>query len=473
VEPSEERVPSIRPAAPVTVPAGSEPGRPARQFARTADAEGAADLPDVVRRLARYRWLIAVFVLVGLVAGLARGSDRMYTATARVVLDTPDPATRQQSVAIADTVKAIATSPTQVSAALDRARIRRDPTEVAQHHVAATGLGSSAIVRLSVSDQDPRAAARIANALALQVILARERVTRGTSEQQLSELDAQIAELGSKMADLDGVLAGLNTDIATATSASPVRDLRAQQEAASRQRDVLAQQRRVLESERVTVLAAFATRPKPSVISSAVAPTQPDSSGRLQYMVLGALLGLILGVATAALMEMIRPTIVGGEALAAELGVALLAETRGLEGSPTSDLSRAAGRIQLAADGAGLAEIELIAWPTDAPSRSFRDELRSTTAGFGLEIESSGVEAWAAAAARSARGREHPVGVVLLAPSVLKRRDAVELGELLVLRRSPVLGLVAYTRRGSVRQTLARALGGAQARARRVMAGAP
>jgi hypothetical protein len=223
----------------------------------------------------------------------------------------------------------------------------------------------------------------------------------------------------------------------------------------------------------VTVLAAFATRPKPSVISSAVAPTQPDSSGRLQYMVLGALLGLILGVATAALMEMIRPTIVGGEALAAELGVALLAETRGLEGSPTSDLSRAAGRIQLAADGAGLAEIELIAWPTDAPSRSFRDELRSTTAGFGLEIESSGVEAWAAAAARSARGREHPVGVVLLAPSVLKRRDAVELGELLVLRRSPVLGLVAYTRRGSVRQTLARALGGAQARARRVMAGAP
>jgi len=469
MEPSEERVPAIRRAI---AAAGTDPG-PQRTFPRAADTDGAADLPDVVRRLGRYWWLIAVLVALGVAAGLARGGEQAYTATARVVLDTPDPATRQQAVAIADTVKAIATSPTQVKAALGRAGVRRDAAEVAQHRVSATGLGSSAIVRLSVSDHEPDAAARIANALALQVILARERVTRGTSEQQLSELDSEIAQLGSKIAELDGVLAGLNRDIASVTAASRARALRVQQEAASRQRQVLAQQRRVLESERVTILASFATRPKPSVISRAVAPTHADSSGRPQYVILGALLGLILGVAAAAVLEMIRPNIVGGEALAAQLGVPLLADIGRPEASSTRNLSRAAGRIQLAAESAGLVKVELISWPTDAPSDTFGDRLRGTAAAFGLEIESSGAEAWTLAAARSAPGQGRPVGVVVLAPSVLQRRDALELGELLVLRRSPLLGLVVYTRRGVLRRALARPLGAAHGRARRATAGEP
>jgi len=118
-------------------------------------------------------------------------------------------------------------------------------------------------------------------------------------------------------------------------------------------------------------------------------------------------------------------------------------------------------------------KVELISWPIGAPSDTFGDRLRGTAAAFGLEIESSGAEAWTLAAARSAPGQGRPVGVVVLAPSVLQRRDALELGELLVLRRSPLLGLVVYTRRGVLRRALARPLGAAHGRARRATAGEP
>ena len=76
MEPSEERVPAIRRAI---AAAGTDPG-PQRTFPRAADTDGAADLPDVVRRLGRYWWLIAVLVALGVAAGLARGDERAYTA---------------------------------------------------------------------------------------------------------------------------------------------------------------------------------------------------------------------------------------------------------------------------------------------------------------------------------------------------------------------------------------------------------
>ena len=74
-------------------------------------------LNDIGRRIfGEHSRLIAALVVGGLVVGLLLQvtSERMYTASARLVLDTADPKSQSESTSIADTGKALATSPAQV-----------------------------------------------------------------------------------------------------------------------------------------------------------------------------------------------------------------------------------------------------------------------------------------------------------------------------------------------------------------------
>ena len=61
------------------------------------------ELHDVGRRIfGHFAWLIALLVILGaVVAGVSRAGQATYTASARIVLDTPDPSTRQESTAMA------------------------------------------------------------------------------------------------------------------------------------------------------------------------------------------------------------------------------------------------------------------------------------------------------------------------------------------------------------------------------------
>ena len=75
------------------------------------------ELNDVARRIVGQHWrLIASAILVGiLLAALAHvGDDKTYTASSRLVLGTQDPKTQAEAASIADTAKAIATSPAVV-----------------------------------------------------------------------------------------------------------------------------------------------------------------------------------------------------------------------------------------------------------------------------------------------------------------------------------------------------------------------
>src|SRR4051794_16937245 len=99
------------------------------------------ELNDALRRIVgQHRRLLGICLLVGLALGLLLAPHgRLYSASSRLVLDTPDPVARQQSEAISDTARAIATSPSQVAAALRRAGVKRgDPAEFAKQHVAVT-----------------------------------------------------------------------------------------------------------------------------------------------------------------------------------------------------------------------------------------------------------------------------------------------------------------------------------------------
>ena len=221
----------------------------ASPFATRPGTDGPTDLQDIARRtVGQHRWVILALVLIGAaIAGIAHGGAQTYTATTRVVLDTPDPTDRNEAIAISDTVQAIATSPTLVRAAVRTAHIKdRDPLNIAEHHVSVTGLGSSAIVSLSASDANPGIAAALANAISQRVILAREQFASGTRDQELTTLERQTTDLSARIASANVRIDALNSQIAQATGGQGAA-LRARRDAVLRQSDFLTQQRGVLD----------------------------------------------------------------------------------------------------------------------------------------------------------------------------------------------------------------------------------
>jgi uncharacterized protein involved in exopolysaccharide biosynthesis len=413
------------------------------------------DLHDVTRRIfGHYWWLIALLIVAGAgEAAYSRSGETTYTATARIVLDTTDPTTRVESSAIQDTVKAIATSPSQVNEALRRARAKRDPLDVAEHHVTVSGLGSSSVVKVSVSDRDKHVAANIANALAARVIATRRQVSSGGVPQEVASLTKRIDTVNAKISSADSTIDRLSVAVANATTPQLANQLRAQRDAASRRRDFLAQQRSVLESERVSILGAYALRPKPSVISHASVPLHADASGVWPYAVLGALLGLILGVGLAALIETVRPTIVGGDAIARELDVPLLGTLRGRSDGdqPVEELVPVAARVRLAADAAGVHDVALLPVKADVNVRRLVGSLEAATR-TGLDIVASGgaphhrsrTRILAADFASAAADERRTTGLVLVSPRGLRRADLVDIGHLLRVAPLPLLGLIVY-----------------------------
>ena len=442
------------------------------------------ELNEAARRIfGTHLRLIAVWVIFGFVAAalLHAGNERTYTATTRLVLDTPDARDRSDSTAIADMAKAIATSPSQVQGALEDAHITtRDPVDVARHHVSVTALGSSAVLDLSVSDPNRRVAAAVSNTLAARVIQTRLKVSGGHLRQVLNELDGKIATLNRKIGSLDVQIASLGLTNASA------------RDAAQRQRDILGQARGVLEAERVSLLATDASNPTPAIISQAPLPTHADSSRLLQDLVLGALLGLVLGIGSAGLIETIRPTFVGGDVLARELDTPLLGS---LSSEPSGQRQRLvsliAARLHLAAEGVGVHDIVLLGAGTDMELRGLAERLEAVPA-EALHAVPDHTE-FAAAATADAPGGARPrrtsapltedqprdavsagdrarpgmrirafdvhsslvdgqsgAGIALVSPSTLAKSKLDDVRHLLNATRSPLLGLITYDGTGLI-----------------------
>ena len=286
------------------------------------------ELEEAFRRIVGQHWrLIVCFTVVGVAVTLFvhLQSNPTYTASARLVLDTPDPKSRTEAGAIADTAEAIATSPAQVQAALARIGVQRDALNVANHGVTVRPLGTSGVLQLSVKDRDAKAAAAIANSLAVQVIHARLGVSSGALQRALATISKQIDDLGGGTSSVD------------------------------------VQQRSALEAERANLLSNAAFRPKPTVISPATTPRHADSSRWVPDLALGAILGLILGVGIAGLLELIRPTLVGDDALTRELGVPLLGRLHSDPGNASPIESMwLSERIKFAVEVAGVKNVRLL-----------------------------------------------------------------------------------------------------------------
>jgi capsular polysaccharide biosynthesis protein len=434
------------------------------------------ELKDALQRIVRqHLLLIGGLVALGILLGALLGRHpSQYTASTRLVLGTDDPKSRTESGSIADTGKAIATGLRQVQLAIRAAHVSgRDPSKV-QNHVSVRALGTSSVVQLSVSDKNPRVAQAIANALANQVIGVRNDVTSGQLDKVQNDLTSRINTLNDSIAGLDQTIDRLGLQAAGSSTARNQRD------AALRQRDFLTQQRAALESERITVLSAGALRPSPKVISAASLPTHADSSSVLQESVLGALLGLVLGIGAAGLIETFRPTLVGSDSLAREFDTPLLGTIQPAQDEQLGrqTLTRIALRLRLAAESVHAQSVGLVPIGRDvelgvlaatldelatgvtmraAPRRVMADAGVSGRGRAVAQAEAEGIPR-SGAGSSGPRVRIRPYGLlegradngdmalVLVSPSVVKKEEVDEVSHLLRVAGSPVVGLITYKR---------------------------
>jgi capsular polysaccharide biosynthesis protein len=405
------------------------------------------ELNEMGRRIFRRHWrLIALCVglaaAVALLVGLVSVAGATYTASARLVLDTQDPKSRTESGVIGDTAKAIATSPQQVHAALEHANIKdRSAAEIARSHVSIRTLGTSAVVQLSVSDRNRYKAALVANALAKQVINARLAVSTQL-QQTLENLQERIDELNSKIATLDVQADSLTVQLARVGSAAQASALRSQHDQLLQSRDLLLQERGVAESERLSLLSTEGTRPKPSIISSATVPTHADPSHLVSYLALAILFGLIVGIGCAGTIELIRPALVGGDAIARELGIPFLGS---LPNEPLARAPRALhtlrARLRLVAESAEVEAVGVVPVVEQV-------DLAPLTGLLGgdpmarlsvRQLEPAGTSA----------GPSGRLGLLAVGPSELEKAEIGEFAQFLTLTPQPVLGLLTYDRRSA------------------------
>jgi capsular polysaccharide biosynthesis protein len=393
------------------------------------------EITEVLDRILRAHWkLIVAFVLAGIVAGFSIHvtDGPSYTATARVLLDTetPEPTSETEARAIADTARAIVTSPSVVERALDEAGISRSASlMVLEEQISVSTVGSSGIIEVAVTDRDAGASARLANLLAEDLIATRLKSTRGTLDDALAEIQDRIPRMEASLEELDA-------QIAAASDST--------QERLSRDREPLAQRLVILEEKRAGLLSTLAERPTPQIIDPARRALEADPSQQPVDLALGGLLGLILGISLSVVLESFRPTVVGGPAVSRELDAPVL----GLLSNPPDrnepdEIAPVAAWLSTAAESAGVRTVALM-------GTSHRDGLENLAADLSkyanganpLDIRAMGLPV------RGNGGRQRTTstsaGIVVVTPVVARKSDLIAVRDLFGMTGRRVLGAIAY-----------------------------
>ncbi len=439
------------------------------------------ELNEAARRIFRGHWLVIITcVALGLALGyLVQGNEARfctrseprfnlpvtfgtktcttYSATVRLQLDVEEPKGVPEAIAAADTTQALASSPSHVAAALAKAGVKRDPSLLARYGVRLGALGTSGIQQLLVTDTDPKVAAAVANALADDVVATRRGLRQAEVEKRVAAVDAAIGDLNNRIGELDAQLDELSRTLAPPPGPGTPTARADSAVILEQRRGDLAAQRLALQTHRLELVGRDVTRPQAAVVEPARPPVKPDPSRRAPDMGLGLLLGLVLGVGLAALLETIRPTLIGRQAVARAAGAPALGELRASpERLKASDLAWLAMRLRLAATAARVLTVELVPAGSSVDVSPLADRLQrhlsagqvheaSADAATGSEPPSRlPVIRPLGASSPIVQGESSGIGLVLVAPRKLQKADLDPVTDLLAITGWPILGVITY-----------------------------
>jgi capsular polysaccharide biosynthesis protein len=433
------------------------------------------ELNEAARRILRGHWLIVLtLVLLGTAGGfLIQGPDvklcarpgapeppvalsinpcKVYAAATRLQVDVEEPRNASEAETIAAAIRAIATSPSHVAAALARSDALRNPALVASKGVKVSSVGVSGVSQLTVTDPDPKVAAAVANELANDVIQTRVDIRRTELKRQLAEIDAAVTDRTTRIAEIDKQLEEL-TKVFRPPVGSPTLAVDPATILTMRRGD-LASERATLLQQRLNILGNDVTRAKAAILEPARPPLHSESHHRGAFMGLGFLLALILGVGIAALLESFRPTVIGRQSVARAVGAPSLGH---LGGSPerlrSLDFTILGARLRLAAHAARVGTIELLPVDPSVDVARLAEHLQNQlgpVSGHDLAAEPTNGRYLPVVrplgAPGSPPGAAPGSGLVVVIPDSIKKSELTPVSDVLTITNWPVLGVITYNR---------------------------
>lgn len=392
------------------------------------------EISETLRRVVvRHAAILLVCAILGAVASFAVSARReaIYSATTRIALGGWDPNDTLKAKTLADSARALATSDGAVRTAIEAAGAQRTTAEVAAR-ISVREVGSSAVVDVGVTDPDRQVAAKLANAVAEAVIETRVHITRGQIEALLDEYDKRVNGLDARIVSLEA-----------AARTAPIGTQRA--EVAVQEYAAVIRERAVVDGERRQLRQVGAIQPRAVVLDTATAPTSSEGSSRTLEMTLGIVAGLLAGLALAAMVEVVRPTVIGPEAIARAAGGPWLGTlTKPKELGADASVEAAVGGIRLAAASAKVGSVFVVPVGVDlAESNALAANLASGLPTRPQAEEGLGVgPVPGAARAVVAPGTAGRSGVVVMVPPSLKRGDLVPVHHLMAATGWPMLGVL-------------------------------
>lgn len=415
-------------------------------------------IDQVVRQIGRGRWLILLattLMVVGATALTHVGKSPLYAARVRIEISGFTPRSATEASVLSSKAQAIATSRSVVDDAILAAGAQRLPTELAQRRIRVSSLGTSNVVRLTVTDRDPVVAAKLANSLAGLLIDNWDPETRERFRETLAELDARSEAIAGDIARIDADVAKL---LATTGPVEPGREIPALTAALAVRADFAARAAAV-EQQRSLLVSTETSYPPPRVLDSATAPTVPEASGEVQDLALATLVGLVLGIVVATTLETFWPRIHDPRLQAEALGAPYLGEFRRL-GTVVhpEDLGGLVARMKDAARLNGVQLVSLVVVGDLARKVKLRtaivDELRSYAKRVDLRLSPlhHAPQPEAAVKPLGERGRSTPnaIGLAVLSSNKVRRQDLEAVDQLRRTHGSTVIGVASIVpaRRG-------------------------
>jgi capsular polysaccharide biosynthesis protein len=306
------------------------------------------EIDEVAARLLRQYWmLLAICVAVPLAAisFLTAKQPAVYSSSARIITGSVVPQSSAAADAVVSQVEALATGRTAVAEALQSAGADRNLNSFIGKNIAVSGLGSSQVIDLTVTDSSPRIAQKVSRVLAAEVVGSINNVGQSGLRAALTANDQEIVRLSQRRA----VMAG--------RAAAQPRNQQLQAQLAGLDQ-VIAN----FTGDRSRLLIQAGTLGLATVIDQPGLPARPESKAAVQKLGLAGLLGLVAGILIASIAETTRPTVPGARRVSRRLSVPALGQLSGedLNGGNTPALGELALRCRLAAAHADLRTIALV-----------------------------------------------------------------------------------------------------------------
>ena len=163
------------------------------------------EIDEVAARLLRQYWaVLVVCVVLPLIAisYLTAKQPAVYAASARIITGNEVPQTSAAADAVANQVQAIATGRSAVTLALQAAGAKRNLSSFTGNDIAVSGLGSSQVIDLTVTDRSPQVAQQVARVLSDEVVTSINNVGQSGLRAALAANDHEIVRLSQERADL-------------------------------------------------------------------------------------------------------------------------------------------------------------------------------------------------------------------------------------------------------------------------------